>query len=380
MVNPLRFGAIILFGLIFSFASQQAVGHQLSTGYLNLEVQQQQPNELQGQLQIRLFDLESAVGIDSNLDGQLLWSEVQARRNELNQYLLNNLAISANSQPCKLGVDPVFKAERHFNEGYLVADFIANCPQEVVFSPLAIRYSAVFPVDDDHKLLVNLVGHSDNTSLSAVIDSEQQFLAVDPQRSYALDTFYTYIYQGMVHIFIGLDHILFLVALLLTCVLYREAGEWYARSSLTEVLKTTAWVVTAFTLAHSITLTATALGWIALSSRWIELGIAVSVLLTALNNVWPVVLRLGWITFAFGLLHGMGFASVLGELGLSSEHTLVSIIGFNLGVEFGQLCILAAILPVLYLFRHFRWYQVYVVKIGSIAIGIAALNWSIQRF
>ena len=76
-----------------------------------------------------------------------------------------------------------------------------------------------------------------------------------------------------------------------------------AIASKKHIIKHTAWIVTAFTLAHSLTLTATALNLVSPSSRWVELGIAISVLFAALNNVWPVILRLGWLTFAFGLLH-----------------------------------------------------------------------------
>jgi hypothetical protein len=133
-------------------------------------------------------------------------------------------------------------------------------------------------------------------------------------------------------------------------------------------------------LAHSITLSATALGWIAPSSRWVEFGIAVSIVLTALNNLWPLVTRLSWITFGFGLLHGMGFASVLGELGLSQQYTLLSILAFNIGVEAGQFMILMALLPFLFYCRGKVWYPNYGLKLGSILIGIIAINWSIQRF
>ncbi len=137
---------------------------------------------------------------------------------------------------------------------------------------------------------------------------------------------------------------------------------------------------TAFTLAHSVTLTATALGILNFSSHWVELGIALSVLFAALNNVWPIVLRLGWITFAFGLLHGMGFAGVLGELGLPENQKLLAILAFNVGVEIGQLAILALVLPLLIFLRHTNWYRNWGMQLGSIAIGLMAIQWSVERF
>jgi hypothetical protein len=209
---------------------------------------------------------------------------------------------------------------------------------------------------------------------------DKQQVAVDISSSNWLSVLSSYVYQGIVHIFIGIDHILFLVVLVLTSVLIFQNGKWTANLNNKQVIKNTAWVITAFTLAHSITLSATALGWIAPSSRWVEFGIALSIVLTALNNLWPVVTRLSWITFGFGLLHGMGFASVLGELGLSQQHTLLSILAFNLGVEAGQLMILLVLLPLLFFCRDKKWYAQYGFKIGSIIIGLIAINWSIQRF
>ena len=105
-------------------------------------------------------------------------------------------------------------------------------------------------------------------------------------------------------------------------------------------------VVTAFTVAHSITLSLAALGVISLPSRLVESAIAVSVVLAALNNVRSVVYGGRWIiAFCFGLIHGFGFASVLTDLGLPQESMLLALVAFNLGVELGQLAIVAVFLP-----------------------------------
>ena len=162
-------------------------------------------------------------------------------------------------------------------------------------------------------------------------------------------------------------------------MLVRKNNKWQGIDSKVTIFKHTAWIVTAFTLAHSITLTATAMELVSPNSRWVELGIAISVLFAALNNIWPLVVRLGWVTFAFGLLHGMGFASVLGELGLSSDYQLLSVLAFNLGVEIGQLAILVVALPLLILARNRQWYQKWVMPAGSIAIALIAVQWSIER-
>ncbi|WP_339723578.1 HupE/UreJ family protein [uncultured Paraglaciecola sp.] len=354
--------------------TSHASAHQMSTGYLNLDTSDKQVNK--GQIQLRWFDLDNIIGLDANTDGQLLWGEVQQRQSAIIRFLKQHLIFVAMNQPCELSFSPQLQMTEHFNEGYLAADFSWSCPNDS--SQLTVNYSGVFQQDSDHKLLINAEG---NTSYSSgVIENSDDSFVIDLTQTSAWQTFTLYVYQGVLHIFMGIDHILFLIALLLTCALSRENKQWSVALNNKSVFKNAAWIVTAFTLAHSLTLTATAMELITPNSRWVELGIAISVLLTALNNIWPIILRLGWITFAFGLLHGMGFAGVLGELGLAKDQKLLSVLSFNLGVEFGQLMILVVVLPLLILVSKRSWYQQYGVKVGSGLIALIALSWSIQRF
>jgi HupE / UreJ protein len=148
------------------------------------------------------------------------------------------------------------------------------------------------------------------------------------------------------------------------------------RIALTEVL----WVVTAFTIAHSITLTLAALQIISLPSRWVESAIAASVVLAAVNNLYPVVERKRWlVAFTFGLIHGFGFASVLTELGLPKDALVLSLLGFNLGVEIGQLAIVAVFLPVAYMLRNTVLYRKGIFVGGSILTMLIALVWLAER-
>jgi hypothetical protein len=353
----------------------------MSTGYLNLQADSAGEYDLQGQLQLRWFDIDSQVKLDSNLDGQLQWQEVLNRQTQIMQFIQDNLSIQASQQNCALVMPDGLRSDNHFDEGYLSVAIFADCKNRSLDN-LMVKYTGIFAQDPEHKLIINLTGSgADNSGVAShVLSVDKQQVAVDISSSNWLSVLSSYVYQGIVHIFIGIDHILFLVVLVLTSVLIFQNGKWTANLNNKQVIKNTAWVITAFTLAHSITLSATALGWIAPSSRWVEFGIALSIVLTALNNIWPVVTRLSWITFGFGLLHGMGFASVLGELGLSQQHTLLSILAFNLGVEAGQLMILLVLLPLLFFCRGKKWYAQYGFKIGSIIIGLIAINWSIQRF
>lgn len=196
----------------------------------------------------------------------------------------------------------------------------------------------------------------------------------------AMQTFRTYVFEGIRHIAIGLDHILFVICLLLTAVLVWREGQWVGASNFRLVVLETVKLVTAFTLAHSITLTIAALGWVSLPAALVEAIIALSVLVLAVNNIRPFLPTSRWhYAFLFGLLHGFGFASVLGELGLAERYLLWSLAGFNIGVEVGQLIIVLALIPLLYLMRHWLVYRKLVMPGVSFLIALLAAVWFVER-
>jgi hypothetical protein len=209
-------------------------------------------------------------------------------------------------------------------------------------------------------------------------DSAQQTLALEPQGAW--QTLKQYLLDGVWHIWIGYDHILFLLSLLLPAVLVRVGHQWEAapslRRSLLEVLK----VVTAFTLAHSITLSLAALGVVSLPSRLVESTIAASVVLAALNNLKGTIEQRRWVmAFVFGLVHGFGFASVLADLGLPKDALVLALVGFNLGVEVGQLALVVAFVPVAFRLRATGFYRKGVLTVGSILVALIASWWFVQR-
>ncbi|WP_416307316.1 HupE/UreJ family protein [Neptunicella sp. SCSIO 80796] len=363
----------IILGILMLFSSFHLAAHQMSTAYMTANMDKQ--GNFNGDLQVRLFDLEQAIGLDLDSNGQLVWNEVLQRQVQIESYLNQNLQLLRGTKACTVQFSAAIQISQHFNEGYLLVPLQAHCAASGGFS---INYTAIFAEDADHKLLLNI--SAPHTRISRVISSRQQQVDFDLGNNQWLSGAMEYIYQGILHIWIGTDHILFLMALLLTCALQRKNKRWVEIDQISQIIKDTAWIVTTFTLAHSITLTATAMDWISLNSRWIELGIAVSVLLAALNNIKPGVLKLGWLTFAFGLLHGMGFASVLAEVGLPDNQKLLAVLTFNIGVEIGQLTILAIVIPVLIMLRSKTWYQRYGVTAASLVIMIFAAQWSIERF
>jgi hypothetical protein len=159
-----------------------------------------------------------------------------------------------------------------------------------------------------------------------------------------------------------------------------ETARWYPVAAFKVALWDVVKVVTAFTLAHSITLSIAALGYIELPSRWVESVIAASVILAALNNLVPIFTKKrAFLAFAFGLIRGFGFASVLAGLGLKESSRLWGLLGFNLGVEIGQLALVVVFLPVAYKFSRYPLYKPVVLKSCSIGIAGLASLWLMER-
>ena len=193
--------------------------------------------------------------------------------------------------------------------------------------------------------------------------------------------FVDYLREGIQHIWLGIDHVLFLIALLLPAPLVAAAGGlWLPRETFravgVEVLK----VVTAFTVAHSITLSLAVLGALRLPGRWVEAAIAFSVFAAAWNNLRPFLPGRPWLlAFGFGLVHGLGFAGALSQLGLPRQAKGLALLAFNLGVEIGQLAIVALILPAMFAARRTPAYQRIVLRFGSLLIAWIAAVWLIER-
>ena len=175
-----------------------------------------------------------------------------------------------------------------------------------------------------------------------------------------------YLRLGFTHIVPnGLDHILFVLGLFL----------------LSARLRPLVWQVTAFTLAHAITLTAAALGTVMLSARLVEPLIAVSVVYVAVENLFTDRLT-PWrptVVFAFGLLHGLGFAGALGVLGLPNNEWLFALVTFNAGIELGQLAVLVVAAASVGWFRKRSWYRQRIVVPASSVIALVGMVWAIER-
>ena len=361
----------VLLACLIALCAFPALPHKASDSYLVVNIK---GNEVSGQWDIALRDIDFAIGLDANGDGEITWGEVQARHADIAVWALGRLTLQRGGD-CNLRVVENL-IDDHTDGAYAVLRFTGSCPAAT--QALSISYRLLFDVDGLHRGLLRL--DLDGVTHTAVLAPDTGILKIQAGETSRLSQFGQYLVEGIWHIWIGFDHILFLLSLLLPAVLVHEVRRWTGvatfRIALTEVL----WVVTAFTVAHSITLTLAALQIIELPSRLVESAIAASVVLAAANNLWPLVERRRWlVAFSFGLIHGFGFASVLTELGLPKDALVLSLLGFNLGVETGQLAIVAGFLPVAYMLRNTPLYRKGVFVLGSVFTMLVALIWLVER-
>lgn len=201
--------------------------------------------------------------------------------------------------------------------------------------------------------------------------------AVIPDKQPWTEVASTYFVLGVEHILLGFDHLMFVLALLL---LVRD-------------VKRLVGAITAFTVAHSITLAGTTFGWIKLASAPVEATIALSIMFVAVEIMrvragqHSLTASLPWIaSFSFGLLHGFGFAGALREIGIPEDAAPLALLFFNLGVEAGQLTFIAAVLTVMFLWRRFApatintpQFASYAWRVPVYMIGITSAYWFVER-
>ena len=348
-----------------------SLAHRPSDAYLSLEWR---GSTLEGRWDIALRDLEVAVGLDLDQDGEVTWGELRQRHPAVAAHALSRLRLWTSDGVCTLAAGEQ-AVERHGDGTYSVLHFQARCPKPT--AQLELEYRLFFDLDPTHRGFLRVEQDEGAESLVLSPDRSRHTLRAGTPSVWPQVAAFTE--QGVWHIWLGFDHVLFLLALLLPSVLQRRDGQWRATQALRPALVQVLQVVTAFTLAHSLTLGLATLGWMTAPSRWVEAIIALSVALAALNNLYPL-WREGWpMAFGFGLVHGFGFAGVLAELGLGGGGLLPPLLGFNLGVEVGQLALVALLWPLAYRFRSTDTYRRAFLRGGSWLITAIALLWFVDR-
>ncbi len=375
---------LLLLGLFL--APEIADAHLVNQSYIFLRVYEK--SGIEGRFEINAREINKVFG--TNLGKDFVLTDVEPYLDEIKAYLLKNASFKSPLGKHKIilkRVDIQFVDLGNFLIVYFELENTAAIPDE-----LTVNYSAVFEKDDTHRGFLiteynwkaGVINVETNISLGFAPGHTEDTMSLTDVSVWK--GFVAMVKQGMWHIWIGIDHILFLIALILPSVVRRKPdATGYSLSNWEPVLKFKPAfyyilkVITFFTIAHTITLTLASLEIVSMPSRIAESIIAFSIGLAAFHNIKPIFKGRDWvIAFVFGLFHGFGFASVLADLGLTNEFLTLSLLGFNIGVEIGQLVIIALIFPILYLLRNRKIYNKILVY-GSVILIVVSLYWCIER-
>jgi hypothetical protein len=352
-----------------------ALAHSTSDTYMKLELNQ---SKLTGFWDVALRDLDFVLKLDGDGNRSLDTSELEAGKLKILKYVLSRLEVRSEISECQIKASDFVPTETS-KGAYISIGLSVNCLTPPKTLEVTQRLFLDGSQTGQHRGFLNLVADGQEfTGVFTPNDITERFNIAAPN---FFKQFLEFVWQGITHIWQGLDHILFLISLLLPAVLRRKDGRWQAVLSFQEAFGSVLKVVTAFTLAHSITLALSALEVVRLPSRLVESTIAASVILAALNNVFPIVQeRRRWlVAFAFGLIHGFGFSSVLNALVLDKRALISSLLGFNVGVEIGQLAIVVAFLPLAFAIRGSLVYKRGFFALGSLLVAAVATVWLAER-
>ena len=366
---------VVAWLLILAHGMAQA--HKPSDSYLHLSAD---GTNVSARWEIALRDLNPVIDLDSNLDGKLQWREVRSKQEQINQFALAALTLSRRGQACT--PSPVSQAiSRHSDGAYVVLSFHLSCATDS--EQVDLTYRLFTDIDPSHRAIVR-IGNDVRVLVPASTAYSMDLPIRTPVRSDGIagstQGFFSFVTTGLHHVLNGADHLAFLICLLLPAVLQRRDGRWMAAPSLRRSAFDLLRIITAFTVAHSITLLIAGAGLFVLSPSFVEPAIAASVVFAGINNLYPMVRqRLALMAFAFGLIHGFGFAAALHDAQLAGPSMVSSLLGFNLGVELGQLFIAALFLPIAWWLRTRRFYPAALLPAGSAMLAAAGLAWFIDR-
>ncbi|MBL0887259.1 HupE/UreJ family protein [Myceligenerans indicum] len=248
---------------------------------------------------------------------------------------------------------------------------------------LVLSYDGVIEADSGHEAVVVLTDASDNVSTAGVITSSEPSIAIGDASADAASSASTGVLDmvglGFHHVLEGADHLLFLVTLLLVAPMVAVARRWRPREAAAGTVRDLLAVVTAFTAGHTITLVAAALGWVSFPAGPVEVLVAVSIGIAGIHAIRPLTRR-GEVLIAggFGLVHGLAFAGILTDLGLSGPTSVLSLLAFNVGVELSQLTVVALVFPSLWILARSSWAAP--VRRGGAAVALVmATVWVLDR-
>ena len=378
-------------GLIFICLSFRGYAHPMPNSVLLLNIRQ---DKIEGEIQLPLGELQSAIGLGVSDNSTNL---VNRLGGTIRAYLLQHIhPISFDNKPwgVNIGNMHVVETSNKLTGDYkeLIVNFSMQPPQYADIRNFYFNYDVIVHKVVTHKILLSIkqdwqqgIVREDSTLQEVgVIEMDIPMGKIKPfqvslQAGSNWQGFKNMVSLGISHIWGGTDHILFILTLLLPAMLLAEKKRWTkfigTKNSLLNLLK----IITAFTIGHSLTLLSGSMQWINLPTKPIEIFIAITIFISAFHAFRPIYPKKELlIAGGFGLIHGMAFAETLTNLQLSTKQMVLSILGFNIGIELMQLLIILLIFPILILLNKTRYYP-QIRQIGAIIMMILAFAWMMER-
>lgn len=361
-----------LIPILLLFFSLPALAHKASDGFIYLD--QTHEGITTVRIDLALRDLALVVALDTNNDHQVTGTEVTRARKDITDYFESGVTLFSASGDCELQNDD-WGITHHSDGPYAAALYKVKCANGE--SVTGVKYTMLADVDSLHRgLLQRLTPDSEQLAVLGPDSPEAEWTS---QSLSLIDSFIGFLKQGVTHLLFGYDHVLFVLVLMLPATIRRTSAP--GRNMLAGRLWKLTGIASAFTVAHSLTLALAVLDIVRPPSAYIEILIAVTIAITALNLIWPLLGHKTWrLAFGFGLIHGFGFATVLADLTSGASQTAVALAGFNVGVEIGQLGLLVVLFPLFYSMGEYRFYRRYAIPAIAAVVTLLSLAWAVQRF
>jgi hypothetical protein len=364
---------LLLLAALLLGAANNAEAHFTSTSYLTA-TSSHPSDDIRLTWDISAADLHWSLFLDANGDGSITWEEIQAKRTEIAALAQWHLQVARGGRQCETRFDDLLLTS-HAQEPHLSLDFRAHCPREA--GALSLSATLFFDTNTTQRTLISATTQAGEFTSILSPDTPRW---TEPQAPSMVTTFATFVGQGLWHVWIGYDHLAFLLLLLLPGVLRAAGAGWQATQTFRETARDLFRIITAFTLAHSLTLALAATGTVNIPVRPVEVAIAASIVIAGLLNLFPGAARARLaLAFGFGLVHGFGFANALAELGARGARLVPTLAGFNLGVELAQLSLLLLVLPLLFRARKSAFYAWRFMPAASLGAAMAGAAWLVAR-
>ena len=353
------------------FVGQAAQAHANGTSYLRIESDDRSAR-LAASWDIPAADLQLPLELDADANGVFTPGEIQARQAAVRQFAGSRLRLRRGGADCRITAGAVTGRLRQ-SALYVSLQLNGECPER---GPVGVT-SDLFFGSRGYSTLLDV--QTRNGRYPAVLSMGGASWIEPPVHS-VLDTLLRFLREGIWHVLIGYDHIAFLLLLLLPSVLRGSGSGWTQATSGRDVIRDLVRIVTAFTIAHSVTLGLAASGTVRIPVQPVEIAIAGSIIVAGIINQFPAASR--WrlrLALGFGFVHGFGFANALEEIGAGGVGLAPMLGGFNLGVEVAQLLIIAVALPLLWLLSRTTRYASRLMPAASLATAMTGAIWFVGR-